>query len=75
MATSDDESSLFDLLCGFRQDLDLHNRWWHRLAQVVYCLVVLGVAATLVLDGAGGGWESWLSTAFYFLVANVFVLN
>ncbi len=35
-------SRVFRILFGFRTDIDLNQRWWHRLAKVAY---VLGLVA------------------------------
>ena len=34
---------------GFRPDLDLDQRWWHRLAKVAFTLVLLVATVTVVL--------------------------
>ena len=36
-------TQLLRLLIGYRDDLDLSARWWHRLAQVSWALVALGI--------------------------------
>src|SRR5262249_20812809 len=35
--------SAWELIFGFRDDIDLSSRWWHRLAKVVYGLLVFAV--------------------------------
>jgi len=37
--------ALFRTLVGYREDLDLTARWWHRLLKVVYVVLVFSVAA------------------------------
>jgi TPR repeat protein len=44
----------WDRLLGFRWDIDLDQRWWHRLAKVAYSLVAFLAGSLLLFLG----WES-----------------
>lgn len=69
----DDFGSLF----GVRRDIDLRRYWWHRFAQVVWTLILIGAA--LAVDGElsarKAGVQEWLTAGGYFFLVNVIALN
>ena len=41
------------ILIGYREDLELSTRWWHRLAKVLFVLVCTIATAALAIGFAG----------------------
>jgi hypothetical protein len=41
------------LLTGYRHDLQLPSRWWHRLATVVFILTIILLTVFLLLQADG----------------------
>jgi hypothetical protein len=57
------------LLFGFRDDIDLNQRWWHRLAKVVSVLLFICIAALAGFIWHVGQVTGWNAASWVFLAA------